>query len=336
MIIPLVQSANESNEPSTEPKPDLSAQGIWQRLAGESAASHTAFCASLELGPDATLQVVANQTGRTLTAIRHLSSRYSWRERAAAWRQHTASIAFAAMETQTVQNEKLWAHRREALRELQWEDSEKLRELYHNGLNQLANDPHTKLKVPELLAFMRLAFKLGHDALGTPVKKTASESTPLSADNDSEFLAPAVVCAAAPRAHSASPPVQAKATVTRPDGEASAEPENQPNHRSTTSVSELHQTQENSHTVAIAPAISAEGDSSGGVLGKPRGQDEGGLTCNPIQPEPSTINSKIFTNSTSQTITYLNNSTLPPRLGSDLRPSDPRLKWTGPLKPMMG
>src|SRR4051812_47457528 len=72
-------------------KLDLSAPGMWQRLPGESVNSCAAFCAYLELGPDATLQRLSDQSGKSLDVVCQLSARHHWMERAAAYRQHLAN-----------------------------------------------------------------------------------------------------------------------------------------------------------------------------------------------------------------------------------------------------
>src|SRR3954451_22677688 len=69
---------------------DLSAQGVWQPLPNETAHSYGAFTRYLELGLDATLQQVAQVTGRSLSSLCALSARHHWIERATAYRQHVA------------------------------------------------------------------------------------------------------------------------------------------------------------------------------------------------------------------------------------------------------
>jgi hypothetical protein len=128
-------------EPSDENlKPDLTAKGIWQRLPHESANAYAAFTTYLELGPDATLPQVAEKVGRTLEAIRHLSSRYNWLERAASWRQHFAIISMAAVERAAEKQAQLWSLRQELFQELQWEATQQLLTLSRQLRNKsLAN-----------------------------------------------------------------------------------------------------------------------------------------------------------------------------------------------------
>src|SRR3954447_20192008 len=137
MITPLIQEPIANLALSA---PGLSARAIWQRQTRESAQSHAAFCAYLELGPNATLLQVAQKLGRSLESIRQLSSRHRWQERAAAHRLHTANATLAAVETQRLAAEHLWAFRLEAMRELQWERFQQLDQLCHEALNRLLQD----------------------------------------------------------------------------------------------------------------------------------------------------------------------------------------------------
>jgi hypothetical protein len=66
-----------------KPSLDLTANGILQRLRGESPKSYATFFAYLELGVDSTLQEMGEKSGRTLPAVRLLSRRHHWMERAA-------------------------------------------------------------------------------------------------------------------------------------------------------------------------------------------------------------------------------------------------------------
>jgi hypothetical protein len=84
-----------------EARPDLTTNGIWQPLPGETPTSAAIFCANLELGEHPTLQKVADKTGKSLSSICRLSARHHWLERATAYRRGSvlectsASSAFA-------------------------------------------------------------------------------------------------------------------------------------------------------------------------------------------------------------------------------------------------
>src|SRR4051794_25248828 len=192
-------------------------KNVGERQPRESAQSHAAFCVYLELGRNATLQAVANKLGRTLQAVRQLSSRHRWQERAAACRQHTANATLAAIETQRLAAEQLWAFRLEALRELQWERFIHLHMLCNEGLNQLLENPDPKLSIGQLIAFLRLASKFGHSAIDTPVKGAARRSAVPSIDQEIKLLTKlAKACGADPEIHSPGELTQGVAEASKP------------------------------------------------------------------------------------------------------------------------
>src|SRR5882672_5265220 len=97
--------------PDTNPQqnsgPDPSVKGIWQILPEETPDAFAAFTCYLQSGADTTLAEVAKKTGKSPGSIRNLSWRHRWFERAAAWRQHTASVVLSSMVAENVQHEKL-------------------------------------------------------------------------------------------------------------------------------------------------------------------------------------------------------------------------------------
>jgi hypothetical protein len=108
------------------PQPDLSAKGVWQRLPQESQGAYSAFATFLELGPDVTLREVAEKLGRTFDAVRHLSRRYHWMERAAAYRQHFSNASLLAAESQHAKQAELLRMRDRFFRQQLWETSQTL------------------------------------------------------------------------------------------------------------------------------------------------------------------------------------------------------------------
>src|SRR6476646_8759397 len=116
-------------------KPNLTDQGIWQPLAEESAGAYAAFTAYLELGPDATLPQVAERVGRTPQAIRHLSWRHNWLERAAAYRQHVANASLLATQQERAKQAELSQMREVIFRQQMWEASQSLIMACRHSLN---------------------------------------------------------------------------------------------------------------------------------------------------------------------------------------------------------
>src|SRR4051794_37143368 len=147
-----------NTEPTNEldDKTDFSAKGIWQQLPGESTDSHSAFVSYLRLGFDATLSDVAESTGRSYKAIKHLSWRHKWLERAAAWRQHLDVAALTSLEGENLQAQKLWATRLETTRQRRWDRLQKLDMVCDQALNKLVSNPDAEVAPYELAGMLRL------------------------------------------------------------------------------------------------------------------------------------------------------------------------------------
>src|SRR4051812_3535511 len=90
-----MKSATEPLD-TEESVPGLTDPGPWQKLPQESHKSYAAFIRYLEMGPDTTLQQLAQDTGKNFPAVANLSSRHHWQERAAAYRQHISHCLLAA------------------------------------------------------------------------------------------------------------------------------------------------------------------------------------------------------------------------------------------------
>ncbi len=151
--------------PNADTRADLSQKGIWQPLPNESADAYAAFVVYLELGFDATLAQVAAKTGRSYPAIRHLSCRHGWMERATAWRQHTAAAVLSSALIENVPQQKLWSTRHQVVREQQWELSQSIAAFCHQALGKLLSDPEAKVAPYELAPLLRLASQTAHQAI---------------------------------------------------------------------------------------------------------------------------------------------------------------------------
>src|SRR5436190_13300907 len=113
---PDLQPQTDSAIPVDESNLDLSAKGIWQPLPNETPGSYAAFAKYLDLGLDASLQQVADATGKSLTAICALSARHHWMDRAAAYRQHVSHTFLAAANRQRARQTELSQLRDEIFR----------------------------------------------------------------------------------------------------------------------------------------------------------------------------------------------------------------------------
>ena len=154
-------------EPDEEASPDLSSKGFWQQLPTESTAAHAAFTAFIALGPGATLPQVAERIGRSVEAVRKLSSRHYWIERASSWRQHNSTIALQELHQEEVKSVKLAAQRRRILQQQEWERSQQLAMVSSTLLNQLLNNPSTELAPYVVAPLLRMASKAAERAMAS-------------------------------------------------------------------------------------------------------------------------------------------------------------------------
>ena len=166
--------------------PDLSAKGIWQRLPDESANAHAAFAAFLQLGPDATLEQAAQASGRTVGAIRNLSYRHHWQDRASAWRQHLATVALTAIETDHTRQARLWNIRQQSFREQQWEAIQQMLTLSRQVRLQLLNQQEHDIEYYEFVRLEEQISKLGK--LAFPASKADGADPTLNPDTDPIIL----------------------------------------------------------------------------------------------------------------------------------------------------
>jgi hypothetical protein len=171
--------------PNETPVPDAAGDnGIWRRLATESAASFTAFTVYLGLGVSATLPDVAKRIGKALTTIQHYSYRHSWLERAAAWRQHRAAKDLAGMAGTMVENRKLCQQRHQILQQQEWERAQKINLLCEQVINQLMANPQTKVAYYQLPPLLRALSESGHNAV--TIDPTLEEAP--DPDNDPSMI----------------------------------------------------------------------------------------------------------------------------------------------------
>ena len=169
------------NENQTLSPKDAGPQ-LWERLADETPDAFSAFAAFVELGTEASLVDVAEKTGRTYKAIRNLSSRHHWSERAAAWRQHLANAALGAIKQSVIKNQELWALRRQILREQEWERSQHIGALCRQALNGLLSDPDAKISAYELSPLLRLASQTARTAIADGADLGADEVLDANSD----------------------------------------------------------------------------------------------------------------------------------------------------------
>ena len=172
------------------PQPDLSAKGIWQQLPNETPHAYACFTTYLQLGPDATLQEAADRLRKNFGAVSMLSSRHCWIERAAAWRQHLAATACAAVASQVREKSALLAARESVLREQRWELAQSMREAAAALLFKFLKDAEAKPRLYEITHLIQAMSKVGDAAVKeeTPEDVAAQAAAALSDERFNQAL----------------------------------------------------------------------------------------------------------------------------------------------------
>lgn len=159
----------KADQPSTAAAP-------WQQQPGETNKNFAAFTAYLSLGPGRSLGKTAEATGRTKDQLAHWSTRWRWRDRAAAYHAHLAAVERKATEDLVAAKSRDWVAMHETVRRQAWAEGE--------DLIALAQDFKTRWRESErlpdfgaLIRALELAFKLKQFAAGMPSEIKAVNTT---------------------------------------------------------------------------------------------------------------------------------------------------------------
>src|SRR4051812_28916338 len=163
-----------------EPNLDLSGPGPWQPLPNEATHSYSAFTKYLELGLDATLEQVAQVTGRSLSSVCGLSARHHWMDRAAAYRQHASQLYMAAVQRERARQTELAQMRDQLFRQEMWEDHQTLRAICREAIQSLRTDPaNAKSRAMKSKASLNCNIALARLPLRPPALRAKAPSHPI-------------------------------------------------------------------------------------------------------------------------------------------------------------
>jgi hypothetical protein len=156
---------------------------LWHQQPGESSNGFALFQQFLDLNADCTLPEFAEKTGKTFNAVRCLSSRHHWFERAAAWRQHLAALACDAVAETKTRNAVLWASRHQLFREQEWELAQQSGAVIRQLLLSHLKNPDVSCSISEISNFLHVFSKLGRlasEALADPTEPVGNAGGSLS------------------------------------------------------------------------------------------------------------------------------------------------------------
>ena len=155
-------------QPSTlDPRP------LWSRQPGEPAADYQLFAAWLRLPARRPLTKSAVALGCSLHRLRRLGVRHNWRTRAAAFDNHRADAASAALD-QLLRDEKLdWQERAHRFRLQEWRLHKQMAKAARAAVREFEKHPG-RASLGELTRLIELTSLLGRRACGVPLDPAAA------------------------------------------------------------------------------------------------------------------------------------------------------------------
>ena len=178
---PDLSHTSDSVSPSFPSLPSVktsapSTSSPWDQQPGETNKNFSAFTAYLALGPARTLGKTAAATGRSKDQLAHWSTRWRWRDRAAAYHAHLAAVERKATEDLVAAKSHDWAAMHESVRRQAWSEGEDLITLAQDFKARWRDSD----RLPDFGALIRaldLAFKLKQFAAGMPSEIKAVNTT---------------------------------------------------------------------------------------------------------------------------------------------------------------
>ncbi len=149
---------------------------LWALQPDEPAADYQLFAAWLQLPPPRRFRKVAQTLGCPLYRLRRLSARRNWKTRAAAFDQHRAHAASAALDQLLQDHTSNWKERVECFRLQEWLLHEQMIEAARVAIRQFQKHPG-RASFRDILALYDLGFTLARRACGMPLDYTKAPAT---------------------------------------------------------------------------------------------------------------------------------------------------------------
>jgi hypothetical protein len=161
----------------------------FEQQPRESAKAFAAFREYLELGPERSLDMVAQKLSKSATVIKRWSAKYDWQMRIRAHAAHLAEVERLAIEKVSTEKAVEWAKTHEAIRREAWREAEEAIAM----VRKARADWMAKGRVPGwegMARMLELAFKLKQFAAGMPseVKEVHGEFVAKLDDEWEEIL----------------------------------------------------------------------------------------------------------------------------------------------------
>jgi hypothetical protein len=150
---------------------------LWSRQPGEPAADYQLFAAWLRLPAPRPLTKSAGALGCSLHRLRRLGVRHNWRTRAAAFDNHRADAASAALD-QLLRDEKLdWQERAHRFRLQEWRLHKQMAKAAQAAVREFRKHPG-RASLAELTRLIELTSLLGRRSSGMPLDPAAASPAP--------------------------------------------------------------------------------------------------------------------------------------------------------------
>ena len=143
---------------------------IFEQQPRESNKAFAAFKTYLELGPERSLAVVAEQHGKSKTMIERWSRRFDWPARVQAHAAHLALVERQAIESLAMEKAVDWSKVHEAVKVAEWQRHKKLIALADEMLARWEKNKAKCGTLEGIARVLELATKLGRLAAGMPTE----------------------------------------------------------------------------------------------------------------------------------------------------------------------
>ena len=144
----------------------------FEQQPKESAKAFAAFSAYLGMGPERSLEAVAQKFTKSSRLLKRWSRRFDWPGRVRAHADRLATVEREATEALARGKAAEWLKRQQALRETEWEMHEKCIAAARRGLGAFEAREKVYANLADIARMLEVASKLGRLASGMATDKT--------------------------------------------------------------------------------------------------------------------------------------------------------------------
>ena len=139
---------------------------MFEKQPRESEKAFAAFSLYLSLGPQRSLETVAQKFAKSSRLLKRWSVKYDWQARVAAHGAHLAIVEREAIEAAARRNAAVWETREQKLKETEWEMHERAIAAAKRGLDAYMERVKVYANLADSARMLEIASKLGRLATG--------------------------------------------------------------------------------------------------------------------------------------------------------------------------